>query len=177
MVRCGPGCVVHRLDGHAGRPRLEPAGRCRSSKSGDRQVHIVEQGGFPLGPGASDPARAIADAHDPSDHLMGHEPAVRKPAPKEPTVSTYSTSFFRGSHTGPQAVVYTNPSGHTTVIRQITAYNAGGTTDAFEVAIGTPGNAFPIWHISNVAAAADSRAFEGRVVLQPGDNIYVASGG
>lgn len=91
-------------------------------------------------------------------------------------MSTYSTSFFRGTHTGAQVVVYTNPAGHTTVIRQITAYNAGGVTDAVEVAIGTPGNAFPIWHVGNIAPASSSLSFEGRVVLMPGDNIYVATG-
>jgi hypothetical protein len=91
-------------------------------------------------------------------------------------MSVYSVSFFRGTHTGGQAIVYTSPAGHTTVIRQITAYNAGGAADAIEVAIGVPGDAVPIWHVNNVSSSSGSVAFAGRVVLPQSDSIYVATG-
>jgi hypothetical protein len=91
-------------------------------------------------------------------------------------VSVYSVSFFRGTHSGGQAVVYTSPVGHTTVIRQITAFNFGGAADAIEVAIGVPGAAVPIWHVNNVSSSTGSISFEGRVVLPQDDNIYVATG-
>lgn len=92
-------------------------------------------------------------------------------------MAVYSVSFFRGTHTGPQTPVYTSPPGHTTVIRQVTAFNAGSTADAIELAIGGPGTATPFWHVNDVSVTSGSVSFEGRVVLQPGDNIYVATGG
>lgn len=92
-------------------------------------------------------------------------------------MAVYSVSFFRGTHTGGQALVYTSPAGHTTVIRQVTAFNAGSTADAVELAIGVPGTAVPFWHVNNVSVTSGSVSFEGRVVLQPNDNIYVATGG
>lgn len=92
-------------------------------------------------------------------------------------MAVYSVSFFRGTHTGGQVGVYTNPPGHTTVIRQVTAFNAGATADAVELAIGVPGFAVPFWHVNNVSVSSGSVSFEGRVVLGPSDNIYLATGG
>jgi hypothetical protein len=91
-------------------------------------------------------------------------------------LAIYSRSFFRGTHSGGQAVVYTPPAGDTTVIRQITAFNFSTTADAVEVAIGVPGSAVPIWHVNNVSSTNGSIEFQGRVVLELGDLIYVATG-
>lgn len=92
-------------------------------------------------------------------------------------MSTYSRSFFRGTHTGGLAVVYTPPAGDTTVIRQITAYNTGSSPDAIEVSIGVSGLSIPIWHVNNVDQSSGSISFEGRVVLATGDVIFLATGG
>lgn len=92
-------------------------------------------------------------------------------------MTTYSTSFFAGTHSGGLAFVYTPPAGFTTIIRDVTAYNAGSTTDAVEIGIGSPGTAIPVVHQSNVAGTSSAPGYQGRVVLPPGMQIYVASGG
>lgn len=92
-------------------------------------------------------------------------------------MSTYSRSFFRGTHTGGQAVVYTPPAGNTTVVRCATAFNFGAAADAVEVSIGVPGALVPIWHVNNVSASSGTVQFDGRVVLQPGDVVALATGG
>lgn len=91
--------------------------------------------------------------------------------------TVYSKSFFRGSHSGGQAVVYTAPPLSTTVIRQITAYNSGSVADAIEVAIGVPADATPIWHVNDVSSSSGSISFECRIVLPVQENIYIATGG
>lgn len=92
-------------------------------------------------------------------------------------MSVYSHRFAAGQHQGPSATVYLVPPANTIVVRCITAYNAGGAQDAFEVSIGTSGLIVPIWHIGGIAGASSSVEFEGRVVVNPDDMLNVASGG
>lgn len=92
-------------------------------------------------------------------------------------MSTYSTRFGGGLHTGGAGTIYTVPSGYVVVVRCITAYNAGASSDAFEVSAQVSGSLIPIYHVTNVAASSNSLEWEGRVVLNAGEFINVATGG
>lgn len=93
-------------------------------------------------------------------------------------MSVYSTRFAAGLHTGGALNVYTVPPAMTVVLRCITAYNAGAAADAFEVSGQLSGSIIvPIFHISSVSPALASEEWEGRVVLNAGEVIAVATGG
>lgn len=93
-------------------------------------------------------------------------------------MSVYSTRFAGGLHSGGALNVYTVPATMTVVVRCITAYNAGAAADAFEVSAQLAGAVIvPIFHISSVAAALSSEEWQGRVVLNGGEVIAVATGG
>lgn len=92
-------------------------------------------------------------------------------------MTTYSTSFFAGTHTGGLVQVFTPATGHVYVLRQITAYEAAAAGDAAEVSTGVPGSTIPIWHQESSSTVLQSLSWEGRVVLPPGSGLFVATAG
>jgi hypothetical protein len=92
-------------------------------------------------------------------------------------LSVYSTRFGAGLHTGAAATFYVVPAAMTVVIRCVTAYNAGASSDAFELSVNVSGFVIPIWHISGIAGASSSEEFQGRVVINAGEQLNVATGG
>lgn len=92
-------------------------------------------------------------------------------------MTTYSTSFFVGAHSGGLAQVFTPVTGHVYVLRQITAYESAAAGDAAEVSTGAPGITFPIWHATSSSTELASLNWEGRCVLPPGYGLFVATAG
>lgn len=76
---------------------------------------------------------------------------------------------------GTASTVFTCPANFVAVVRDLQAYNSGGASDALFVALVIPGPAtLTLWHFAGVAASTSDQ-WQGRVVLNAGDQLELFS--
>jgi len=86
----------------------------------------------------------------------------------------YSTQFCKGSVGGSPAILYTVPAGYIAVLRSIAAYNNTGTAQSVLLSPGVSGSSEGAFAKDDSLASGDVFQWEGRQVLNAGEQLIVA---
>lgn len=86
----------------------------------------------------------------------------------------YSTQFCKGSVSGSPVVLYTVPSGYIAVLRSIAAYNNTGSSQSVLLSPGVSGSSEGAFAKDDSLASGDVFQWEGRQVLNAGEQLIVA---